>query len=95
MNWFTGNYDSTCEATPIMVHPSKLFEYASSPHPKTGIINEEKLPELREACRKLAHALATKDAYRTPTTIEGLLQAHGLTAELFVPRFTVGFKVKS
>jgi hypothetical protein len=94
MNWFTGMYGGSCEATPILVHPSKVFEYASSPHPKTRIIDETKLPELREACRKLAQALAANDAYRTPATVAGLLEAHGLTAELFVPRLTVGFRVK-
>jgi len=95
MNWFTGNYDTTCEATPIMVHPSKVFEYASSPHAKTRVIDKEKLPELREACRKLALALAANDAYRIPATVAGLLDAQGLTADLFVPRFTVPFRKKS
>jgi hypothetical protein len=95
MNWFTGTYDGTCEATPIMIHPSRVFEYASSPHAKTRVIDKEKLPELRDASRKLAVALAANDAYRTPATVAGLLDAHGLTAELFVPRFTVGFRVKS
>ena len=78
-----------------MIHPSRVFEYASSPHAKTRVIDKEKLPELRDGCRKLAVVLVANDAYRTPATVAGLLGAHGLTAELFVPRFTVGFRVKS
>lgn len=95
MNWFTGTYDGTCEATPILIHPSRVFEFASSPHAKTRVTDKEKLPELREACRKLAVALAANDAYRTPATVTGLLDAHGLTAELIVHRFMVAFRVKS
>jgi len=95
MNWFARMYDGSCEATPIIVHPSKVFEYASSPHAGTRVIDKVELPELRVACRKFAVALAANDAYRTPATVAGLLNAHGLTAELFVPRFTVGFRVKS
>jgi hypothetical protein len=94
MNWFGANYDSTCQAVPIMVHPSHTFEYASSPHPTTKIIDAEKLPELREACRNLAKSLAAKEAFRSPASVAELLKAHGLTAELFVPRFTVKFRVK-
>jgi hypothetical protein len=94
MNWFETNYDSTCNAVPIMVHPSDTFEYASSPHPKTRIINTTKLPEVREACRNLARVLAANDAFRTPATVAELLKAHALTADLFVPQFTVKFRVK-
>ena len=94
MNWFGANYDSTCRATPIMVHPSNTFDFASSPHTMTRIIDAEKLPEFREACRNLAKSLAADGAFRSPAAVAELLKAHGLTAELFVPRFTVRFRVK-
>jgi hypothetical protein len=94
MNWFETNYDSTCHAVPIMVHPSHSFEYASSPHQTTRIIDTTKLPELREACRNFAKALAANDAFRSSAAVAELLEAHGLTAELFVPRYTVKFRVK-
>jgi hypothetical protein len=94
MNWFGENYDSTCQAVPIMVHPSHTFEYACSPPPDTRIIDAEKLPELREACRNLAKSLSANDAFRSPVSVAELLKAHGLTADLFVPRFTVKFRVK-
>lgn len=94
MNWFGENYDSTCQAVPIMVHPSHTFEYASSPHPATRIVDAEKLPRLREACRSLANALAVNDAFRIPAAAAELLNAHELTAELLVSRFTVKFRVK-
>jgi hypothetical protein len=94
MNWFASQYDSTCSATPIMIHPSHVFEHASSPHANTRIIDSTTLPLLREACRKFAQSVANKDAYRTPASVADLLKAHGLTAELFVARFTVKFRVK-
>lgn len=94
MNWFASHYDSTCIATPIMIHPSHVFEHASSPHAKTRITDAKTLPLLREACRKFAQSLANKDSYRTPATVAELLAAHGLTADLIIARFTVKFRVK-
>lgn len=80
--------------TPIMIHPSHVFEHASSPHAKTRIMDATTLPMFREACRKFAQAVANKDAYRTPATVAELLAAHGLTADLIAARFTVKFRVK-
>ena len=77
-----------------MVHPANMFEHASSPHPDTRIIDKAKLPELRDAFRSLAKALAANDAFRTLATVVELLKAHGLTAELFVALYTVKFRVK-
>src|SRR5262249_7473849 len=94
MNWFGANYDSTCRAVPILVHPSHTFEYASSPHLETRIIDAEKLPELREACRSLAKSLAANAAFRSPASVADLLNARGLPAELSAPRFTVRSGVK-
>ncbi|MCE9562127.1 MAG: DEAD/DEAH box helicase family protein [Planctomycetes bacterium] len=94
MNWFASQYDATCSATPIMIHPSHVFEHASSPHAKARIIDAETLPLLRDACRKFAQSVANKEAYRTSAIVAELLKAHGLTADLIVARYTVKFRVK-
>ncbi|MGI4850328.1 MAG: DEAD/DEAH box helicase, partial [Janthinobacterium lividum] len=51
MTWFGKQYDGTCSATPVMVHPKTKPENAATLHPNARIITEEKLAKLVEKLR--------------------------------------------
>jgi hypothetical protein len=93
MIWFQGEYDQTCVPVPIMVHPSTLFEFASSPHPDTRIITKVKLGELKDAVRSFVQAIS-QSAKRDATSIGHLLTHLQLSRQLFLSKFTVGFQKK-
>jgi hypothetical protein len=57
MTWFAAQYDTTCTATPIMVHPKIKPEFAATLHAGARIINEECLSRLTKALRDYAVAI--------------------------------------
>ena len=92
MNWFQAQYDETCSATPIMVHPSNVFERAATPHPDTCIMTAEKLPQLVDNLREFATGVAQLTNYGTTDEVGQLLSHLGLSMAHIVARFTVGFR---
>ncbi len=91
VNWFGRVYDQTCVCTPIMVHKSRIFDRLASPHAKTRIINEEKLPLLVNAIKGFAIAVADKQD--DVKAIRDALAANKLTASAFIDAFTVNYKI--
>ena len=92
--WFKEKYDSTCFATPILTHPSNIFEYAASPDPDTRIINSEKLEELKKALLNFIKTSADSNNFRNPTKLSQILNQFNLTPENFIRYYTVNYKVK-
>ena len=92
MNWFQEQYDATCSATPIMVHPSNVFEQAATPHADTKIMTSEKLPQLVDSLREFAVGVSQLTNYGTTDEVGQLLSHVGLSASHFVTRFTVRFR---
>lgn len=94
VNWFGERYDHTCTCTPIMVHPSKTFEAAATPHPKTRIITKELLPTfgrtIRDFVKAVSENLETIDAAR----IQTLLNHYRLSPAMLIDGFTVAPKGK-
>lgn len=89
MNWFGERYDHTCSATAIMVHPSKVFEAAATPHPTARIMTAETLPPFKEAVRSFAKALAAAVDTIDTSQAKKLLDHHNLTPDLLLKSFTV------
>ncbi|WP_103908305.1 DEAD/DEAH box helicase, partial [Dehalococcoides mccartyi] len=56
MNWFEEEYRSNAIATPIIIHPVNVFSKDCSPHPKTRVLNQGKLSELRCALEAFSKA---------------------------------------
>jgi hypothetical protein len=95
MIWFGDKYGPTCHATPVMVHPASVIEYAATMHPEARIITGPNLDALRTAFREFAKALAGKPRFGTETEVAQLLAHYKLTAEMFVSHYTVKPRAKS
>ena len=59
VNWFRQTYDHSCQAVPVIVHPSELMDLAASPPSGTRVIAKTQLAALRDACR--GFAVSVKD----------------------------------
>ncbi len=88
MNWFTKRYDQTSAATAVLVHPSRNFEAAASPHPTTRVVTSRTLPELKEAIRAFITACAASAASLDAKQAQALLEHYGLTPERLLAKFT-------
>jgi hypothetical protein len=87
--WFSEKYDKSCSATPIMVHPKTVFEFAASPHSDIRIINVVGLKKLREAVRTYATSLATSGGFKDSSIVAKQLSHHKLSATEIVGLCTV------
>jgi hypothetical protein len=92
MIWFAAQYDKSCHATPVMIHPKLTPEHAATLHAETRIINEDRLSKLLADIRKYAIAVGDIASFTDSKTVSGQLQHFGLTKADFVSRFTVKFK---
>ncbi|OED63821.1 helicase [Vibrio tasmaniensis ZS-17] len=90
--WFENQYDFTSQHTPIMVHPSVKFEYASSPKPTIRIINEQKLQELRQNALSFFEAISTNNEINNVDAIREKLATYKLRGQDIVECYTVPFK---
>jgi hypothetical protein len=91
MNWFAEEYDRSCTATPILVHPSSKFEYEAAPQANTRIINAEKLQTLREGISNFVKALASASGRTSVEDIARQLRYYELQANLFQNHYTTAF----
>ncbi|MFG2667563.1 DEAD/DEAH box helicase [Streptomyces sp. NPDC048387] len=89
MNWFQETYDTTCSATPVLLHRSNALERNAVAPAGTRIITETTMATLGQAVRKAMIALADADAWREPGAIETQFQAHRLLAAGIAERFSV------
>lgn len=93
--WFEEKYDDTCSYTPIMVHPSAVFEYAASPNPNIRIMTKDKLSALCEAVKQFIKSVATNNELSNPEAITRKLSAYKLQASDIVDLYTVSFTVEN
>jgi len=94
-NWFEGKYDSTCSYVPIMVHPSKLFEYAASPKSTIKIMTVEKLSEFCTSVSGFIKAVAIKNELGNQEAIRKKLIGYKLRAIDFTKNYTEAYKIKN
>jgi len=87
--WFKDKYDNSCFATPIMVHPQTIFEYAASPPQDLRIVNRDGLTRLREGIRAYSISLSTSGAFHDAREVEKQLKHHRLSAIEIVGLCTV------
>lgn len=92
--WFLDNYDFTSSHTPIMIHPSTTFEYASSPKPDIRIINDQKLSELRDNAKNFFESISSNNDFNNITAIRDKLTAYRLRGQDIVENYTISYTVK-
>lgn len=79
MDWFAGQYDQSCTATPVMVHRSNQLTPEASAREGMLVIEEEQLQALRRAFSGYASGLAAADWSNTDE-VNQLLIGHKLRA---------------
>jgi len=88
VNWFRGSYDQSCQATPVMVHPSLVFHQTASPMADVRIIDGECLAKIRAELLSYASAIGALNALPKADLLQSFLAQSGFTREKFVPNFT-------
>jgi hypothetical protein len=89
MTWFGKQYDASCKATPVMVHPKIAPEHAATLHADTRIVTEECLSRLLDAVRKYSVAIGQKNGYADANVVSAQLNHFGLCDNDLVARYTV------
>lgn len=87
VNWFVSNYDHTCSATPVIIHPSITLDPAAAPPPNLRVITATQLDALRAASQ--AFALAVKDRLNEVDHIGTNLRIQKLLGSQIVSEYTV------
>lgn len=88
VNWFSVNYDKTCTATPLLVHPSIQFESASTPPPGTRVLTTEHLKKFGEAVRQYSLALSGVFMSADIGVVAKLIGAHRLNWQGILEAYT-------
>lgn len=91
MNWFREEYDGTCSAVPLMIHPSELAERASSPHVGTRVMRIKELARFTDAVRAYGTALVSQWPPSAKHAGEQLVQ-HGLNSAKIVEQFSIPYR---
>ncbi len=92
INWFYANYDSSCKAIPIIIHPSRIFSWDSSPNQDVVVIDAEKLDDLRKAVGEFAKAVAGLPNLSDYSKIGELLKHYELFPAALLNKYTKTYK---
>jgi hypothetical protein len=84
MDWFGEQYDSTCRATPVMLHRTNSLHAKASARDGMRVITFEKLSKLREAVDGFAQALTDDAGWKDSSAVAERLASFQLTGSLFL-----------
>jgi hypothetical protein len=85
--WFTSAYDHTCQATPVIVHPSQIFDALAPFPPSTRVITAAKCEELKKAVQ--GFALSVKADLHNVQHVRAALDAGKLLGSQFTDQHTL------
>lgn len=91
--WFLRSYDHTCEFTPILVHPSKSFDFDASPRQTTRIIDSGKLEILRRNIHDFFKSICSENRINERDIRERLI-TYNLTSNTFINTYTIQYLIK-
>lgn len=87
MAWFAQQYDDTCSATPVMVHPQLTPERAATLPAGTRIVTVADLANLTGALKDYSVAIS-KAGYSNAKTVSAQLEHFGLDKENIIQKFS-------
>lgn len=90
LGWFKEEYDSTCHAIPIIIHPAEEYEFDAVPESGTRMMNAEKLGKFNAALRSFINSIA--DNLSDIAHIRQSLAEHKFTASAFAQEYTHTYK---
>jgi hypothetical protein len=76
MNWFAANYDASCRAAPVLIHPASIVAKNATAPPGTRVITEAKLAALQAKVRAMMVALVGANAWGDVDVVAEQLRAH-------------------
>ena len=84
MDWFGTEYDSSCKATPVLIHPSRQLAPAANARDGTRVITFEKLSTLRDAIDRFATSVAASRMYAEADAVAERLAAEQLNSRALI-----------
>lgn len=95
VTWFNDMYDDSCSCTPLLIHPSNVFEHASTPAPGTKVMGVEELDAFKNDVLNYTKAVGAKIATIEHNEVFRLLKHHNLTPDKILQIFTKNAKNKN
>jgi len=89
MRWFSQVYGDLFNATPIMVHNSKVIDIQATAEKKMRIITPEKLEELKTSVKQFADAIVQDTNWQDETKITRLLKYYKLDYTSIITNYSV------
>jgi hypothetical protein len=90
--WFAREYDASCAATPLLIHPRLIFENAASPNPNIRIMNVEKLELFKNAVYSFLKSCIQSGQIAELDKIRKSLVENLLTPEAIREKFSIPVK---
>ena len=95
INWFESMYRSNnCVCYPIMIHNSRIFEYACSPHERIRIMTPDLLLRFKANIAQFAENLVKPEVFNNAVKINQLLDQFKLLGTQIVDNYTTTYTVK-
>lgn len=89
MNWFTQNYDASCTATPVLIHPSAVVAKNATAPLGTRVITQAKLTALQDKVRAVMVALTNAGSWGDAEAIAEQLRTHHLGGPELLNNYSV------
>lgn len=93
--WFETKYEISSRYTPILIHPSSTFEYASSPNQNIQIIDNNKLGLLVKAFSEFIRAISKKNELTNSAAIREKLISYRLRGIDIVKFYTKKYSIRN
>lgn len=87
MDWFREQYREAI-STPVLIHPSKMFERTASIPTGCRVVNSKQLRRLRASLTLLATSLAESNSFASPRNVAALLEQRSLLGGRFLESYT-------
>ncbi|MEM9443948.1 MAG: DEAD/DEAH box helicase [Verrucomicrobiota bacterium] len=87
--WFQNKYDASCKMTPVIVHPSEVFDNDCSFMDGTRVINRDCLQKLKKAIDTLGSSWGQLGKLPSFEETRDLFDNMKLTPSLFLDNYTV------
>ena len=90
--WFAQAYDGTCQATSVVVHPSRTLHQLASAATGTRVMTFERLGKFCETVRDFADTVAQTNSWSDPAAVTEQLIARNLHAGAVLQAWTQGLQ---
>ncbi len=95
MSWFEKKYGVDVKYTPMMVHPTNVFDQQAAPRPEMRIMNTECIDKFKGALANFGQAIGAQNKKPDVPFISSLLDHHAFRASAFVTTYTRSYKQES